>query len=107
MLRKGKASSGANLDARILTDLTWQGQSGFFLAIFDGKQFGDMAFAIDPLGHPIVAPEEVTLSLFGETHYGLWAATHLKEHYSGPGADDETHQLVDLVGCNIEIGTRL
>ena len=97
MLRKGKASSGVNLDARILTDLTWQGQSGFFLAIFDGKQFGDMAFAIDPLGHPIVAPEEVTLSLFGETNYGLWAATHLKEHYASPGADDETHQLVDLV----------
>ncbi len=102
MLRKGKASSGVNLDARILTDLTWQGQAGFFLAMFDGKQFGDMAFAIDPLGHPVVAPEEVTLSLFSETNHGLWVATHLKEHYAKPALDDETHQLFDLLYHKIE-----
>jgi peptidase M1-like protein len=101
MLRKGKASNGVNLDARILTDLTWQGQSGFFLAMFDGSQFGDMAFTMDPLGHPVVAPEEVSLTLFGETNHGLWAATHLKEHYASAALDDESHQLIDLVHHNI------
>jgi len=110
-LRKGRSYSFPNvamaflrynLDARILTDLTWKGHSGLFMAYFEGKQYGDLLFGIDPLGAPYVAPEEVVLASLADGSLGIWTASHLKNHYQTDSFVDETHQLVDLEHHKIE-----
>jgi hypothetical protein len=91
-----------NLDGRILMDLMWPGQQGLFNAYFDGKQFGDMLYSIDPLGVPFVNPEEVVLANFNEKSTGIWVASHITDHYRSPAVFDETHQLVDFTHHKID-----
>ena len=114
-LRKGRSFSrpniGAgflryNLDLRILIDVTRPGPQGLFAAFFDGKRFGDMMYANDPLGAPLVTPEEVALVCFAEDSLGVWTAEHLQEHYSSPAVFDETHALIDIEHQNIEAKAR-
>ncbi|MFN8007289.1 MAG: M1 family aminopeptidase [Terriglobia bacterium] len=105
-LRKGKthlhsnialAFQRYNLDARILQDLTWLGQSGIFMAYFDGKKYGETLYGIDPLGAPFVTPEEVVLVNFSERALGIWAASHLSSHYQNGIPMAESHELIDFL----------
>jgi hypothetical protein len=91
-----------NLDARIFLDLTWPEQQGFFQAYFDGKQYGDWLFSLDPLGAPFVTPEEIVLVCLSDNNLGVWVASHLQAHYKDKGVFDENHQLIDLVHHNID-----
>lgn len=95
-----------NLDARILQDLCRVGQQGLFMSYFDGKHYGDTLYGIDPLGAPIVAPEEVVLVNFTEKSLGIWAATHLSQHYQKGNTSDENHELVDLLHQEINATTK-
>ena len=115
MLRKGRIYSRGsvavgflryNLDERILIDVLSPGQGGLFQAYFDGKQYGDALFGIDPLGAPFVTPEEVVLVNFSQGALGVWVACHLQEHYRTPAFSDENHQLVDLEHHKITATTK-
>ncbi len=110
-LRKGRTYSrpniGAaflrhNIDQRILIDIARPFERGLFTAFFDGKSFGDMMYANDPLGAPFVSPEEVVLVCFDEDALGIWTAEHLQEHYRSPAVFDEAHQLIDIEHQKIE-----
>jgi Peptidase family M1 domain len=111
MLRRGRTYSRPNvglgflrynLDERILIDITSPGEHGLFSAFFDGKRFGDMMYANDPLGAPFVTPEEVVLVCFADDALGIWTAEHLQEHYRSPAVFDENHQLIHIDHQNIE-----
>ncbi len=92
-----------NMAERILIDLSRPLGNGFFWAQFDGHDYGDLVFAIDPLGLPFVAPEEVALVGLSENKLGIWVSEHLKEHYQGPGSpDDERHGLIDIEAQTID-----
>jgi Peptidase family M1 domain len=116
LVRKGKTSysqfSAAlsllnyNLDARILMDLKDEAQAGLFHAYFNGKKFGEMLYAIDPQGLPVIAPEEVVLATFGENNHGMWVASHLAEHYRTSAFYDENHLVIDLQHYNIEAAVK-
>ncbi len=86
-----------NLTERILVDVSRPAGNGFFWAQFDGKESGDLLFAIDPLGLPFVSPEEVALVDLSENKLGIWVSEHLKDHYQGAeNPDDERHELIDI-----------
>ncbi len=92
-----------NLPERILIDVARTGGDGFFWAWFDGKEYGDLLFAIDPLGLPFVSPEEVALIGLSENKLGIWVSEHLKDHYHGAAVpDDERHELIDIEAQTID-----
>jgi len=111
LMRKGKnvtrpnialALLRENIDARVMTDLTWSGHEGFFQTFFNGKKYGDFLYWIDPLGVPFVTPEEVALANLSDGNLGIWVASHVKEHYTSPAVFDENHQIFDLQHHKIE-----
>jgi len=115
MLRKGRIYNYGspattflhyNLDTRILIDVLSPGQGGLFQAYFDGKQYGDTLFGIDPLGAQFVTPEEVVLVNFSQGALGIWAACHLQEHYRTPAFSDENHRLINLEHHKINARTK-
>ena len=99
-LRRGKRIR-FNVDARILMDLLGQG-SGLFEAFFNGKDFGDMFFGVDPLGCESVNPEETMLAALSEANRGIWYGGHLTEHYQAPSASAENHSSIRVLGYNID-----
>jgi hypothetical protein len=115
LLRRGKRYSRPNiavsllkynLDLRLLTDITWPGQGGFFHSFFDGDKYGDILFIIDPLGVPPVAPEEVVMACLGEKNLGIWVAEHRQEVYTQDPAAHIDHRLIDMEHYDIEAATR-
>ncbi|HEY5838292.1 MAG TPA: carboxypeptidase regulatory-like domain-containing protein [Pyrinomonadaceae bacterium] len=100
-----------NVDLRKLVDLYNPQRPGFFTAFIDGKRFNKLIFQYDPLGIPIVSPEEVLLSSYGQTDGGLWTAFHRAEEYAkGTASSDEDHRIYDIVHHEIDTvirGTRL
>jgi hypothetical protein len=109
LLRKGREYSRPNIaasllryniDLRLLTDITWPGQGGFFYSFFKGKKYGDILFIIDPLGVPAVAPEEVMMACLGKKNLGIWVA----EHRQGSTTDID-HRLVDMEHYDIDVST--
>lgn len=111
LMRKGKNVSRPNIalgllwqnmDARVLTDITWPESTGFFQSFFNGKKYGDFLYWIDPLGLPFIAPEEVVLANLSDGNLGMWVASHLRDHYKSPSVFDENHQRFDLEHHRIE-----
>lgn len=100
-----------NVDLRKLVDLYNPARPGFFTAFIDGKRFNKLIFQYDPLGIPVVSPEEVLLSSYGETDGGLWTAFHRAEEYAkGTASSDEDHRIYDITHHEIDTvirGTRL
>ncbi len=99
-LRRGNFAY--NLDGRILTDLTMPNPQGIFHAYFSGKKYGDWVFGVDPMGGPIVAPEEVFLINTTQGNFGIWGAFHINQHYRSPLVFDEDHRLFDILHYNID-----
>lgn len=95
-----------NLDLRLLVDITWPGQGGFFHAFFDGDQYGKIIFVIDPLGVPGVAPEEVVMACLSEKNLGIWVAEHRQEIYKQGAVAHIDHRLVDMEHYDIDVSTR-
>jgi hypothetical protein len=100
-----------NVELRKLVDLYNPQRPGFFTAFIDGKRFNKLLFQYDPLGIPIVSPEEVLLSSYGETDGGLWTAFHLADEYAkGTASSDEDHRIYDITHHEIDTvisGTKL
>jgi len=94
-----------NIDLRLLSDITWPGHGGYFHSFFNGKKYGDMLFTVDPLGVPVVTPEEVVLACLGEKNLGIWVAEHRRELYKEGNAPDVDHRLVDMGHYNIDAST--
>jgi hypothetical protein len=100
-----------NIELRELVDLYNPQRPGFFTAFIDGKRFNKLLFQYDPLGIPIVSPEEVLLLSYGETDGGLWTAFHRAEEYEKQTASSsEDHRIYDITHHEIDTvirGTKL
>jgi len=70
-----------NLDLRTLGDLLTPQRPGFFWGFPGGGRFDRLAFVVDPLSLPQVAPEQVALYSFSETDGGIWTSFSLRSEY--------------------------
>ena len=92
-----------NIELRKLVDLYNPQRPGFFTAFIDGKRYNKLLFQYDPLGIPIVSPEEVLLLSYGETDGGLWTAFHRADEYAkGTASSDEDHRIYDITHHEID-----
>jgi len=92
-----------NNELRILTDIYAPPRAGFFGAFIPGKKHGKLIFLLDPLGIPLVSPEEVALLSYGETDGGIWNAFHLEDEYrQNTASSSEDHRLFDITHHEIE-----
>jgi hypothetical protein len=100
-----------NVDLRKLVDLYNPQRPGFFTAFIEGKRFNKLIFQYDPLGIPLVSPEEVLLSSYGQTDGGMWTAFHRADEYAkGSASSDEDHRIYDITHHEIDTvirGTKL
>jgi hypothetical protein len=100
-----------NMSSRILADLYTPERPGFFVCFIDGKSYGKLLYALDPLGIPEVYPEQVQLLSYGETTGGIWTAFHLQEEYDKGTANSWTdRRLYDITKHELDTtiqGTKL
>ncbi|HXK61082.1 MAG TPA: hypothetical protein PLP42_14435 [Acidobacteriota bacterium] len=112
LLRRARAYSEPNMavvfvrlnfDGRLLMDLkrNVEEKDGLFLAYFNGKQYGDMLFSVDPLGQPYTRPEQVVLVNLSEKNLGIWVSEHLKATPSSMSGKKDS-RLIDAETYVIE-----
>jgi len=100
LLRKRLRDNG---ELQVLADLYAPERPGFFTAFINGKRFSKLVYFFNPLGIPLVSPEEVLLYSYGEDDQGLWTAFHrLDEYQKGTASSSEDHRLIDLTRHEIE-----
>lgn len=88
-----------NLSARLLEDVMSSQAGGKFTAFIKGKKYSDkIVYDIDPHGAAGgVGPEEVSLTLWDDSHEGVWAGFHLAHEYAAHTANsDEQNQTVHV-----------
>ena len=96
-----------NIELRTLVDLYNPQRPGFFTAFINGKRYNKLIFQYDPLGIPVVSPEEVLLSSYGESDGGLWTAFHRADEIAkSTASSDEDHRIFDLVHHEIDAAIR-
>jgi len=96
-----------NIELRTLADLYAPERPGFFMAFPGGGRFDRLAYVVDPLGIPDVAPEEVALFNFSEGEGGIWAAFHLVDEYqTGKATSAEDRRLYDITRHEIGMTIR-
>jgi Peptidase family M1 domain len=95
-----------NLSARLLQDVMGTAPGGKFIAFIKGKRYSDkMMFDIDPHGAVEAGSEEVSLLIWDEAHFGVWAAFHLAKEYENHTASSTeqntavvmNHQVLDTI----------
>jgi Carboxypeptidase regulatory-like domain/Peptidase family M1 domain len=92
-----------NVELRTLVDLYNPQRPGFFTVFIDGKRYNKLIFQYDPLGIPIVSPEEVLLSSYGDTDFGRWTAFHRADEYAkGTASSDEDHRIYDITHHDVD-----
>ncbi len=92
-----------NVELRVLTDIYAPPRAGFFDAFIAGKKHSKLVFLLDPLGIPLVSPEEVALYSYGETDGGIWNAFHLADEYTrNTASSSEDHRLFDITHHEID-----
>ena len=100
-----------NITSRILSDLYAPQRRGFFTAFIDGTPFGKIAYAVDPLGHAEVYPEQVELLNYGGATRGVWTAYHMKDEYQkGTATSWQDRRPYDLKNHSLDVlisGTRI
>ena len=100
-----------NAELRTLADLYVPEREGFFSAFIGGRRYNKLIYYFDPLGVPLVSPEEVLLMSYGESDGGLWTAFHRADEYAkGTASSSEDHRVIDIVRHEIDAsikGTRL
>jgi peptidase M1-like protein len=85
-----------NLAARLLEDVLSSRHGEKFTAFIKGKKYSDkIVYDVDPEGAIAVAPEEVSMLLWDESHEGIWASFHLLQEYQDKTANsDEDNRVV-------------
>lgn len=100
-----------NMEQRTLTDIYNPQRQGFFTAFLGGNKFNKLIYNIDPLGVSFVAPEQVTLTSYGDSDGGIWASFHLEEEYKrGTATSNQDRRMFDFTKHNLDVtikGTRL
>lgn len=100
-----------NITSRTLSDLYSPQRRGFFTAFVDGTQLGRIIYAVDPLGHPEVYPEQVQLLNYGDSMGGIWTAFHMEEEYSkGTATSWQDRRIYDIKNHLMDVsisGTRI
>jgi hypothetical protein len=100
-----------NLDLRTLADVYMPKRTGFFRAFPGGGRFDKLAYVVDPLSQPEIAPEQVALYSFSETEGGIWTSFHLASDYKTEGdLNAQDHRVFDISRHEIEgtiRGTRI
>lgn len=100
-----------NLDLRTLADVYTPKREGFFFAFPGGGRFDRLAYVVDPLSQPEIAPEQVALYSFSETEGGIWTSFHLADDYKNEGdLNAQDHRVFDITRHEIEgtiRGTRI
>ncbi len=95
-----------NLSARLLQDVISTSPGGKFIAFIKGKRYSDkMIYDVDPHGAMNAGSEEVSLMIWDENHFGVWAAFHLAKEYenhTASSAEQNTavvmnHQTLDTI----------
>jgi hypothetical protein len=75
-----------NIDLRLLEDVlnpaSVPAGGGFFLAAIKGRTNPHILFEIDPHGAPVIAPEEVRLSIWNQWGWSYPCAFHLASEYA-------------------------
>jgi Carboxypeptidase regulatory-like domain/Peptidase family M1 domain len=92
-----------NLDLRTLADLYATERNGYFLTFINGNRFGKILYMVDPLGLPLVSPEEVALLSYGDTDGGVWTSFHLAEEYpKGLANSSQDTRVFDITHHEID-----
>jgi hypothetical protein len=79
-----------NLSARLLEDVLSSRPGGKFIAFVKGKKYSDrIIYDVDPLGAYGVAPEEVSLFLWDDDHWGVWAGFHRTGEHSAENVNPD------------------
>ena len=92
-----------NRELRILHDLYNPAVPGFFNAFIDGKRFSKLIYQVDPWGIAGLNPEEVSLTSYGESDGGIWAAFHHEEEYKkGTASSAEDRRIIDITQHDID-----
>jgi carboxypeptidase family protein/peptidase M1-like protein len=100
LLRKQLRDNG---ELRTLADIYAPGRAGYFNAFINGKKHSKLVFLLDPLGIPLVSPEEVALLSYGDADGGIWVAFHLADEYrNGTASSSEDHRPFDITRHEID-----
>ena len=96
-----------NMSTRILMDAYAPDRRGFFWGFIDGKKYSNLLFRLDPLGAGSVAPEQVSLTNYDRSNYGIWLGFHLEEEYKkGTGNSNADRSVYDITHHNIDVTLR-
>ncbi len=100
-----------NITSRILSDIYAPQRKGFFYVFIDGGRVGKMVFAIDPLGHSEVYPEQVELLSYSDSSGGIWTAFHMEDEYkNGTATSWQDRRTYDIKNHSLDVsisGTRI
>ncbi|MEP7148091.1 MAG: M1 family aminopeptidase [Acidobacteriota bacterium] len=100
-----------NITSRILSDIYAPHRKGFFSVFIDGGRVGKLVFAIDPLGHAEVYPEQVELLSYGDSSGGIWTAFHMEDEYrNGTATSWQDRRIYDIKNHSLDVsisGTRI
>ena len=100
-----------NVNSRMLSDIYAPQRKGFFMVFIDGGRFGKVVYAVDPLGHSEVYPEQVELLSYGDTTGGIWTAFHMEDEYkNGTATSSQDRRIYDIKNHSIDVsiaGTRI
>lgn len=93
-----------NIDARILQDVLSKDPGGLFLAFIDGAKYSSkMLYCVDPHGCDFVQPEEISLMIYDDSKYGIWAAYHLADEYvTGIAKGTQENTVFDIESQNLD-----
>jgi hypothetical protein len=94
-----------NLSARLLEDVLSSAPGGKFTAFIKGKRYSDkLMLDIDPEGAYQVSPEEVSLFVWDDSRFGIWAGFHLASEYTNHSANsDELNKSVHVTHHELDI----
>src|SRR6185295_7818222 len=92
-----------NAEIRTLADIYAPDRPGYFTAFINGKKHSKLVFILDPLGIPLVSPEEVALISYGNADGGIWTAFHFEDEYrKGTASSSEDHRAFDITRHEID-----
>jgi hypothetical protein len=92
-----------NRELRVLYDVYNPSHEGFFNAFIDGKRFNKLIYQLEPLGVQSAMPEEVSLTSYGESDGGIWAAFHREDEFKkGTASSAEDRRIIDITHHEID-----